>query len=294
MPQRSTRTYKGVSNLNSPNMNDIAQIYNWLRNAKAMIILTGAGMGVDSGLADYRGDGGQWGRVEDSTGLNAIDVLNPKYFSEHTKYVWKMFAQRMLEYKHTVPHNGFNILKKWIKDFKLDYFVISSNVDEHFIKSGFDENKYRELHGSLFYMQCSKPCSPKVWYYDFDIENLMLDIEEENYPKCPYCSELARPNVYMFRDNTYILSRSEQQKKKFQLFLDQNKGHEIIVFEIGSGPHVQSIRKKTRRLGIDYNAKIVRINPKDFKIKAPHIGISKGALEALSEIDIFINNNKDR
>ena len=62
----------------------------------------------------------------------------------------------------------------------------------------------------------------------------------------------------------------------------------MIVFEIRSGPHVQSIRKTTRNLGIEYKAKIVRINPKDFKIKEPHIGIDKGALEALSEIDRYI------
>lgn len=45
-------------------------------------------------------------------------------------------------------------------------------------------------------------------------------------------------------------------------------------------------------LGINYNAKIVRINPKDFKIKAPHIGIDKGALDALKEIDGYISQNK--
>ena len=66
------------------------------------------------------------------------------------------------------------------------------------------------------------------------------------------------------------------------------------IFEIGSGPHVQSIRKKTRMLGIKYNADIIRINPKDYKIKEPHIGINKGALEALLEIEAFINKYKNK
>jgi len=272
-------------------MKNFEQIHNWLITSKAIIILTGAGMGVDSGLTDYRGNSGQWGRVMDDTNLNAIEVVNPKYFLENTKYIWKMFAHRMIEYKNTNPHNGFKILKKWIQDFDLDYFLITSNVDEHFIKSGFDEEKQRELHGNIFYMQCNKPCNKKVWRYDFEIEKLLSDIENEKYPKCPICGELVRPNVYMFRDYAYISSRSDEQEKRFQEFLQKNKEYQIIVFEIGSGPHVQSIRKKTRMLKLNYNAKIVRINPKDFKIKEPHIGIGKGALETLTEVNKFINNN---
>ena len=48
-------------------------------------------------------------------------------------------------------------------------------------------------------MQCNKPCNKKVWRYDFEIEQLILDIENEKFPKCPDCGELIRPNVYMFR-----------------------------------------------------------------------------------------------
>ena len=137
-------------------------IYNWLNASKAIVITSGAGMGMDSGLSDYRGESGQWGQVENDTDLSAIEVVNPKYFSENPKYVWKIFAQRMLEYKQATPHAGFGILLKWIKRFKLDYFVLTSNIDEQFLKAGFDELKYRELHGSTFYMQCNKPCSEKV------------------------------------------------------------------------------------------------------------------------------------
>lgn len=269
-------------------MDKLDKIHSWLKSSKAMVILTGAGMGIDSGLADYRGNSGQWGKVEKDTNLTAIDVINPKYLSENTKYVWKLFAKRMLDYKNTEPHQGFTILKKWIINFKLDYFIITSNVDEHFIKAGFNEQKQRELHGNIFYMQCNKPCTKNVWRYDFKIEQLLLEIENNKFPQCPNCGELVRPNVYMFRDYAYISKRSEEQEKRFQEFLTKHTENEIIVFEIGSGPHVQSIRKKTRMLGIKYNAKIIRINPKDFKIKEPHIGIDKGALETLTEIDNYL------
>lgn len=219
-------------------MNKFEQIHNGLNDSKAIVVLTGAGMGVDSGLADYRGNSGQWGKVENDTNLNALEVVNPKYFTEHPRYVWQMFAQRMIDYKNIKPHEGFEILKKWIHDFRLDYFIITSNIDEHFIKSGFDENKHRELHGNIFYMQCNKPCNNIVWRYDFDIEQLRSDVENRNYPKCPDCGELIRPNVYMFRDYAYISTRSDEQERRFQKFLAENRRNQFMVIEIGSGPHV--------------------------------------------------------
>jgi hypothetical protein len=47
---------------------------------------------------------------------------------------------------------------------------------------------------------------------------------------------------------------------------------------------------KTRFLRSNYDAKIIRINPKDFKIRPPHIGIDKGALATLSEIDDYLGS----
>lgn len=201
-----------------------------------------------------------------------------------------MFLKRMQEYTTTTPHKGFNILLDWINKFNLDYFVLTSNVDEQFIKAGYNELKYREMHGSLFYMQCNKPCGDKVWRNKISLNELQKKIDNDDFPVCPDCGELIRPNVYMFRDYSYISKRSDEQKSRFDKFLTQNKENEIIVFEIGSGRHVQSIRQKTRMLGINYNSLIIRINPKDYKIKSPHIGIAKGALESLTEINNYINH----
>lgn len=260
-------------------------IKNWLSNADAMVILTGAGMGVDSGMADFRGNDGLWGQVEQDTELTALDVSNPDFLNKNPQYAWTLFIKRMLDYKNKKPHKGYDILLRWIKEYNLDYFVLSSNVDEHFITAGFDSEKYRELHGSMFYMQCNKPCSKNIWRLETDLNKLKKQIDNEQFPICDNCGSFVRPNVYMFRDFAYISDRSDEQEKRFQVFLDNNKDKSIIVFEIGSGPHVQSIRKKTRMLGIKYSAKIVRINPKDFKIKPPHISLQNTALNALELID---------
>ncbi len=212
-------------------------IKNWLKNADAIVITAGAGMGVDSGLADYRGqEGGQWGKIETETEKTVFETVNPAAFLENPAYSWGLFGKRMEEYENTEPHQGFYILKSWIERFNLDYFVITSNIDSHFQKAGFKEDKIRELHGSLAYFQSSdKNSSTKIWKNNLTGKQIQKDSLENIFPLCPYSKVMARPNVYMFRDDTFVNTRTKSQEQHFQAFLDKNKGKNIVVFEIGSG-----------------------------------------------------------
>jgi NAD-dependent SIR2 family protein deacetylase len=263
-----------------------------LEEADCIVINTGAGMGVDSGLADYRGNGGQWGQVETTTGESVFDVVTPHYLVEHPEYAWKMFLTRLKEYEATTPHEGFQILLKWIKRYNLDYFALTSNIDGHLQKAGFEVDRVRELHGTLAYFQSTRPdLYDKIWLNERSGKELLADLEKGIFPTCPHSHVLARPNVYMFRDATYLPTHSKEQDVRFQVFLERNKGKKMVVFEIGSGPHVQTVRMKTRMLKNDFGAKIVRINPKDFKVDEPHIGIAQGALKALQEIETYLSEN---
>lgn len=261
----------------------------WLEEADALVINTGAGMGRDSGLADYRGEGGQWGAVESDTGQSVFEIVNPQSFLDNPTLAWGIFLKRLEEYQNTQPHEGFQILLNWIERYELDYFALTSNIDGHFQKAGFEEARIREMHGSLAYFQSANPTiAPELWRNERPIATLLQELEKGIFPTCPISGLPARPNVYMFRDDTYMNTISKQQDTHFQAFLQRNAGKKIVVFEIGSGPHVQTIRLKTRMLKTDFGAKIIRINPKDYTIKPPHIGIAKGALEALREIENYL------
>jgi NAD-dependent SIR2 family protein deacetylase len=271
----------------------VEQIASWILEADVFVINTGAGMGVDSGLPDYRGAvGGQWGKIEAQEGKSIFEIVNPKNFIENPDFAWKFFLERMKMYEKTTPHKGFSILMDWTKKHFSDYFILTSNIDNQFEKAGFKPEKIRELHGSIFHLQSERPKEYKqIWKNEIPTEELEKQVEAGNYPTCPDSAIPARPNVYMFRDETYINTRSKAQDKYFQEFLKQNIGKKFLVLEIGSGPHVQSIRVKTRMLRKEYEARVVRINPKDFKIKEPNIGLSATALSALSAIDNQLENH---
>lgn len=255
-------------------------------NSKILIVSTGAGMGKDSGLPTFRNEGGLWGQVESEEGKSIFEVSNPAFLAENPLKAWQLYAQRMKMFSEHEPHEGFYIIKKWIETYFEDYFLLTSNIDSYFQRAGFAENKIRELHGSMAYLQCEEPSCQEVWENDIDYEEILAMTNPENLPKSKCNLEkLARPNIYMFRDYSFVYTRVNEQKVGFERFLEEHSNKSKIVLEIGSGPHVQSIRMKSRDLIKNHQATLIRINPKDFKVRAGHFSIAEPALKALKMMD---------
>src|SRR6476469_10538792 len=181
---------------------------NAIRGADALLIGAGAGMGVDSGLPDFRGPEGFWRAYPPfrERGLAFEDVANPRWFVEDPPQAWGFYGHRRNLYRATPPHAGFAILKRWGERRPLGYFVFTSNVDGHFAKAGFKNERIVECHGSLEYLQCVRPCSTEVWPAD----TTAIDVDASTFraaeplPRCNCCGGLARPNVLMFGDVNWV------------------------------------------------------------------------------------------
>lgn len=261
-------------------------ITNLFNEAEVLIISTGAGMGKDSGLPTFRNEDGLWGQIEGEEGRSIFEISNPAYLKENPIKAWQLYALRMKMFAEHEPHKGFYIIQDWINKYFDDYFVLTSNIDGYFQRAGYDKNKIRELHGAMDYLQCSEPYCEDVWEFKVDYENILTNPSLEGLPKS-HCNPevLARPNIYMFRDYSFVFTRANEQKKRFEEFLNQHQGKPKVVLEIGSGPHVQSIRMKSRELIKNHQAILIRINPKDFKVREGHFSIAQPALEALEEMN---------
>ncbi len=67
----------------------------WLVSAADMMIfVAGAGMGVDSGLPDFRGEHGFWGAYPalGRQGLDFMSVASPRAFHEHPRVAWGFYG----------------------------------------------------------------------------------------------------------------------------------------------------------------------------------------------------------
>jgi NAD-dependent SIR2 family protein deacetylase len=256
-----------------------------IKKARTLVITTGAGMGVDSGLPDYRGEKGFWTAypMYEPLGLNYYDAANPMHFDEDPAFGWGFYAHRIDLYRRTTPHRGFQLLQEWINRYEMDYFVITSNVDGQFQKAGFPSDKIYEVHGSIHYLQCTRPCSNAIWENKEDVPVDLSTMRAKKILRCPHCGDVSRPNVLMFGDFAWISDRSDEQSRNYGSFLKKYTPP-MVVIEIGAGTAISTIRNMGRSLGKNHEALIIRINPRDYKISPPHISIPCGALEGLQGI----------
>ncbi len=258
--------------------------------AQVLLIVAGAGMGVDSGLPDFRGERGFWNAypMYERLGISFVGAANPAHFHDDPAFGWGFYGHRTNLYRATRPHEGFQILRRWIERLHLAHFVVTSNVDGQFQRAGFDEDKVLEVHGSIHHLQCLAPCSGAIWPNREDIPVDLATMRAERIPRCGRCGGVARPNVLMFGDSSWLSERTDAQESLFEAFVDANGGRPAAVVEMGAGTAIPTMRALSERFGRRRGVTVVRINPREPWIDAPHLSSPDGALAALGRIEAVI------
>jgi len=254
-----------------------------IRSARALVITAGAGMGVDSGLPDFRGNEGFWNAYPPyrRLGLSFIEAANPGHFERDPAFGWGFYGHRTKLYRSTQPHRGFLLLQEWADRFDQDAFVVTSNVDGQFQKAGYREDQVLEVHGSIHHLQCLAPCSHTIWDNREDIPVDEATMLARHIPHCPRCGGVARPNILMFGDWSWLADRTRGQEMRFDSFCAQHRGEPLAVIELGAGTAIPTIRHASEQLGHAAKATVVRINPCEPQIGGGHIALPCGALEGL-------------
>lgn len=262
-----------------------------IASASALVITAGAGMGVDSGLPDFRGNHGFWNAypMYERLGLSFVQAANPEHFENDPHFGWGFYGHRTNLYRETVPHAGFEILKSWIARYKLKHFIVTSNVDGQFQKAGFTENHILEVHGSIHHLQCTVPCNQNIWpnLAEYDIDESTM--RAKDIPFCPKCQHVARPNILMFGDYAWLHHRTAIQEDNFDNFLQESQGEQLVVIEMGAGSSIPTIRNLSERLGQRQSVTVLRINPREPQIRSPHISFTGGAVEILQQIQSLLD-----
>ncbi len=256
--------------------------------AEVFIITAGAGMGVDSGLPDYRGNQGFWQAYPPYArlGLSFVECANPEHFQRDPFFGWGFYGHRANLYRSTVPHHGFTLIRRWIDERQAPYFVVTSNVDGQFQKAGFDEDAVLEVHGSIHWLQCLRPCCHTIWPNTEQIPVDEATMRAGHIPHCPRCGGVSRPNILMFGDWCWLAERTHAQEARFRQFMEARGDARIAVIELGAGTAIPTIRATSERIGWNCpEATVIRINLREPEIAAPHIGLACGALEGLQRIE---------
>ena len=260
-----------------------------ITNAEALLITAGAGIGVDSGLPDFRGDEGFWRAYPPlkRLGISFVDMANPIWFKRDPELAWGFYGHRLGLYRSTDPHDGFRILREWGKECTNGFFVFTSNVDGQFQRAGFDGERILECHGSIHHLQCTARCSNEI----NSAAGFEVSVDDETFkaapplPSCSACGALARPNVLMFGDWGWLPERTSVQEGRFSSWVSNLGDARLAIIEIGAGTAVPTVRMTSEQLARRSGATLIRINVREPQVPGDHIGIAMGGLEALVEIE---------
>jgi NAD-dependent SIR2 family protein deacetylase len=259
-----------------------------IRDAPALLIAAGAGMGVDSGLPDFRGPEGFWAAYPPyrKLGLRFEQIANPMHFDLDPHLAWGFYGHRLHLYRNTKPHIGYAILRDSAASMPGGSFVFTSNVDGQFAAAGFLPQNIVECHGSIHHFQCAQPCDDSIWSADHtDVE---VDPESmraiDPLPKCPRCGAIARPNILMFGDGQWLSNRTDVADAAFSDWYNRLAAQTLCVIELGAGTAIPTVRLQSERIARKNGGTLIRINVRDPVVPPNQISIPLPAAEAIQLI----------
>lgn len=160
-------------------MADLSQAREWLAQASAVAILTGAGISAESGVPTFRGPGGLWKNFKPE------ELATPEAFARDPRLVWEWYDSRRQAIAPAQPNAAHRALVE-IEKRKPRFTLITQNVDGLHDLAG--SGKILKLHGDIWRMRCTS-CGA-----NFPNRRVPL-------PKIPphcACGGLARPGVVWF------------------------------------------------------------------------------------------------
>jgi NAD-dependent deacetylase len=179
-----------------------------LSNYKNIVILTGAGVSVASGLKTFRGAGGLW-NDEEVYELSYVETLQ-----EDPHAVWKFWVTMRNVIQKNQPNPAHLALAQAELQLRPDqnFLLITQNVDGFHIQAG--SKNVAELHGNVLRTRCSNPKCTLQPYLD-------TEAVPEELPHCPICGAYLRVDIVLFGEQIPVdaIWRVKKALRDCDLFL---------------------------------------------------------------------------
>jgi len=158
----------------------------------SVVVLTGAGISADSGLATFRGAGGLW------EGRRVEDVATPAAWARDPESVWRFYQLRRASLGKVEPNEAHRALARFeasLEGSGTEFLLVTQNVDDLHERAA---SRPVHMHGELAQLAC-EGCGFEVR----DFEHLA----PEEFVACARCSRRMRPAVVWFGEVPRQLER---------------------------------------------------------------------------------------
>lgn len=177
-----------------------------MSDIRNIVVLTGAGISAESGLATFRGPDGLW------EGHRVEDVCTPEALARDPVMVHRFYDARRAVLATVQPNPAHQALARLDSEWPGDLLIVTQNVDDLHERAG--AKRLLHMHGELRSALCAACGARRSW------EGPMLDGEPFSAPTCGHCGTAAvRPDIVFFGEMPYGMDRIEQAVAQADLFV---------------------------------------------------------------------------
>lgn len=226
--------------------NEIEQLKNLISSAEVIIIGAGAGLSTSAGL-HYGGKRFHRLFPDFIEKYGLTDMYSSAFYPYKTlEEHWAYFSRHIYYNRYESEINScYADLLSLVED--KDYFVITTNADHLFLRSGFDKNRLFYTQGDYGLFQCSVPCHQETYENEdaiFEMVQKQKDfkIPTELIPKCPRCGKPM--DVNLRKDGTFVEPKGwHNALERYDNFLNKATDKKVLFLELGIGYNTPSIVK---------------------------------------------------
>lgn len=174
-----------------------------------------------------------------------------------------------------------------------DYFVVTSNTEDHFAPAGFARDKIFEMEGRVTLFRCSRGCCEDVTENREDILRLTAAekggrVPSDLVPRCPKC---GAPMTIHIADSSAFFQTADFRRKmqRYQNFIQKYHNRKLVILEFGVGWRNRMIKEPLMRLAAaEPQAVYITFNKGELyipeEIRAKSIGVDEDIATALEAV----------
>lgn len=169
---------------------------------RTIVILTGAGISAESGLATFRGPDGLW------EGQRVEDVATPEAFARDPVLVHAFYDARRARLGEVEPNAAHRALARLDAEWPGGLLIVTQNVDDLHERAG--AKRVLHMHGELISAWCLGCDARSRWRAPLG-----------NGPACPECGAKGRlrPDIVWFGEMPYEMDRIDRALMDADLFV---------------------------------------------------------------------------
>ena len=172
-----------------------------MADIRNIVVLTGAGISAESGLATFRGPDGLW------EGRRVEDICTPEALERDRPLVLEFYDQRRRALSSVEPNDAHRALARLDAAWPEGLLIVTQNVDDLHERAG--AKRVLHMHGELRSALCES-CGARTLF-----GGAMLD-----GPRCEACGQDAiRPDIVFFGEMPYEMERIDQALMEADLFV---------------------------------------------------------------------------